>query len=241
MLTTDLGGQAPGDPGNGQFIVWFGEAEGTDQTYCKVDIEVATAQSILVGPDDEVYVVSARPPSSGRLALHRPAHVGRRRRRVRGHRQHRGAAGRHGHPGAGAAPRPERRPARPRASPSAPKAASTCPAWSPAMINEYDADWQLRAHDPGPARGRDDRRRHVTVDGHAAGHRGHPGRDDLVRRHRHRERPRERLRAGRRHGHRPPDPLRRRRAPAPGDAGRGHWPSPTASASTCPVAPRAAE
>ena len=65
MLTTDLGGQAPGDPGNGQFIVWFGEPEGTDQTYCKVDVELATAQSLLVGPDDEVYVVSARPPTSG--------------------------------------------------------------------------------------------------------------------------------------------------------------------------------
>jgi hypothetical protein len=65
MVTTDLGGQQPGDPGNGQFIVWFGEPEGTDQTYCKVDVEVATAQSILVGPDDEVYVVSARPPTSG--------------------------------------------------------------------------------------------------------------------------------------------------------------------------------
>lgn len=65
MVTTDLGGQAPGDPGNGQFIVWFGGPEGTDQTYCKVDVALATAQSILVGPDDEVYVVSARPPTSG--------------------------------------------------------------------------------------------------------------------------------------------------------------------------------
>jgi len=65
MVTTDLGGQAPGDPGNGQFIVWFGEPEGTDQTYCKVDVDIATAQSLLVGPDDEVYVVSARPPTSG--------------------------------------------------------------------------------------------------------------------------------------------------------------------------------
>ncbi len=65
MVTTDLGGQAPGDPGNGQFIVWFGGPEGTDQTYCKVDVAIATAQSLLVGPDDEVYVVSARPPTSG--------------------------------------------------------------------------------------------------------------------------------------------------------------------------------
>ncbi len=65
MVTTDLGGQAPGDPGNGQFIVWFGGPEGTDQTYCKVDVALATAQSLLVGPDDEVYVVSARPPTSG--------------------------------------------------------------------------------------------------------------------------------------------------------------------------------
>jgi len=65
MLTTDLGGQAPGDPANGQFIVWFGEPEGTDQTYCKVDVGIATAQSILVLPDDSVLVVSARPPTSG--------------------------------------------------------------------------------------------------------------------------------------------------------------------------------
>jgi hypothetical protein len=65
MLTTDLGGQQPGDPGNGQFIVWFGDPEGTDQTYCKVDVDIATAQSILVLPDDSVYVVSARPPTSG--------------------------------------------------------------------------------------------------------------------------------------------------------------------------------
>ena len=65
MVTTDLGGQAPGDPGNGQFIVWFGDPEGTEQTYCKVDVDIATAQSLLVGPDDEVYLVSARPPTSG--------------------------------------------------------------------------------------------------------------------------------------------------------------------------------
>jgi hypothetical protein len=65
MVTTDLGGQQPGDPGNGQFIVWFGEPEGADQTSCKVDIEIATAQSLLVLPDDSVLVVSARPPTSG--------------------------------------------------------------------------------------------------------------------------------------------------------------------------------
>jgi hypothetical protein len=65
MLTTDVGGQQPTDPGNGQFIVWFGDPEGTDQTYCKVDIALATAQSLLVLPDDSVLVVSARPPSGG--------------------------------------------------------------------------------------------------------------------------------------------------------------------------------
>jgi hypothetical protein len=65
MLTTDLGGQQPTDPANGQFIVWFGLPEGQDQTYCKVDVELATGQSILVAGDDEVYVVSARPPTSG--------------------------------------------------------------------------------------------------------------------------------------------------------------------------------
>jgi hypothetical protein len=65
MVTTDLGGQQPGDPGNGQLIVWFGDPEGTDQTYCKVDVDIATAQSVWVLPDDSLYVVSARPPTSG--------------------------------------------------------------------------------------------------------------------------------------------------------------------------------
>lgn len=59
ILTTDVGGQATGD-GTGQLIVWFGPFDGNDVKYCKIDTSLATAQSILVGPDDAVYVAASR-------------------------------------------------------------------------------------------------------------------------------------------------------------------------------------
>jgi hypothetical protein len=65
ILTTDVGNQA-GGAGTGQLIVWFppyvGE-EGVD--HCKVDVGIATAGQIAVGPGDVVYVGSARGDTIG--------------------------------------------------------------------------------------------------------------------------------------------------------------------------------
>ncbi len=61
ILTTDIGNQAEG-PGNGQLILWFPPFEGHelgDIASCKLDITLATAQSILVD-GDTVYVAAAR-------------------------------------------------------------------------------------------------------------------------------------------------------------------------------------
>lgn len=78
ILTTDVGNQANGD-GDGQLIVWFppftgGEyVDGADNAgfddvaFCKVDIGIATAGGIYVDGDDNVYLGSARPPTSGVL------------------------------------------------------------------------------------------------------------------------------------------------------------------------------
>jgi hypothetical protein len=64
VLTTDIGNQASGD-GDGQLIIWFPPLVGgelgdfDDVAYCKLDIALPTAQSILVR-DDDVYVAAAR-------------------------------------------------------------------------------------------------------------------------------------------------------------------------------------
>lgn len=58
IVTTDIGNQAAGDP-NGQLIVWFPPFEGDAIAYCKVDVTLGTAQSILVD-GGWVYVASAR-------------------------------------------------------------------------------------------------------------------------------------------------------------------------------------
>ena len=64
VVTTDVGNQASGD-GDGQLIIWFpplvgdGSGEFPEVSYCKLDITLATAQSILVR-DDRVYVAAAR-------------------------------------------------------------------------------------------------------------------------------------------------------------------------------------
>jgi hypothetical protein len=64
VVTTDVGNQASGD-GDGQLIIWFPPVVGgefpefDDVAYCKLDVTLATAQSILVR-DDEVYVAAAR-------------------------------------------------------------------------------------------------------------------------------------------------------------------------------------
>ena len=64
VVTTDVGNQAAGD-GDGQLIVWFQPLVGGEYpdfpevAYCKIDVTLATAQSILVR-DDEVYVAASR-------------------------------------------------------------------------------------------------------------------------------------------------------------------------------------
>lgn len=64
VVTTDVGNQATGD-GDGQLIVWFPPLVGgtypefPDVAYCKLDVTLPTAQSILVR-DDEIYVAAAR-------------------------------------------------------------------------------------------------------------------------------------------------------------------------------------
>jgi hypothetical protein len=64
VLTTDVGNQASGD-GDGQLIVWFPPLTGgkvgdfRHVAYCKLDVGLATAQSILVR-DDVIYVAAAR-------------------------------------------------------------------------------------------------------------------------------------------------------------------------------------
>ena len=64
ILTTDVGNQAGGD-GNGQLTIWFPPLDGGryphfDQVrYCKLDVALPTAQSILVR-GDKVYVAASR-------------------------------------------------------------------------------------------------------------------------------------------------------------------------------------
>lgn len=60
VLTTDVGNQALG-PADGQLIVWFGPFDSETVPYCKVDVDIATAQSIWVDDQDRVYVAAARP------------------------------------------------------------------------------------------------------------------------------------------------------------------------------------
>ena len=61
ILTTDVGQQATGD--DGQLIIWFppydGFGEG-DISYCKLDVALPTAQSILVTDSDRFLVAAAR-------------------------------------------------------------------------------------------------------------------------------------------------------------------------------------
>jgi hypothetical protein len=64
LLTTDIGNQALG-PGTGQLIIWFPPFDSEEVAYCKIDIGLATAQSIRVDPDDNVFVASARPGGEG--------------------------------------------------------------------------------------------------------------------------------------------------------------------------------
>jgi hypothetical protein len=63
VVTTDIGDQASG-PANGQLIVWFPPFNSRSVRYCKIDVGIATAGTILVDKRDRVYVPSARPGTS---------------------------------------------------------------------------------------------------------------------------------------------------------------------------------
>jgi hypothetical protein len=60
VLTTDIGDQALG-PATGQLIVWFPPFDSHTVKYCKIDVAIATAQSVYVDEHDNVFVASARP------------------------------------------------------------------------------------------------------------------------------------------------------------------------------------
>ncbi len=60
IVTTDIGNQAAGE-GNGQLIVWFPPFGFGDNSYCKVDVGLATGQAILV-TEQVVLVAQARAP-----------------------------------------------------------------------------------------------------------------------------------------------------------------------------------
>jgi hypothetical protein len=63
ILTTDVGNQAEGN-GDGQLIVWFPPFESRAVKYCKVTVNLATGQGLLVD-GDSVYLAQARPPNGG--------------------------------------------------------------------------------------------------------------------------------------------------------------------------------
>jgi hypothetical protein len=67
VITTDIGNQATGDF-NGQVIVWFPPFGFDNNAYCKIDVELATAQAALL--DGEwLYVAEARRPAVSRYPV----------------------------------------------------------------------------------------------------------------------------------------------------------------------------
>jgi hypothetical protein len=67
VVTTTIGNNAAG-PANGHLVLWtppFRPDDGTPAEACVLDDDLATAQQIWVDPEDNVFVASARPPTSG--------------------------------------------------------------------------------------------------------------------------------------------------------------------------------
>jgi hypothetical protein len=60
VVTTDVGNQLPLTEATGQLIMWFPPFDRFEVPYCKIDIAIPTASGLWVGPDDSVYVASAR-------------------------------------------------------------------------------------------------------------------------------------------------------------------------------------
>src|SRR5262245_21663037 len=67
VVTTTIGNTALG-PGNGQLVLWFppfDSPDGSAATFCILASGIATAGEIWVSGSDDIYVASARPPTSG--------------------------------------------------------------------------------------------------------------------------------------------------------------------------------
>jgi sugar lactone lactonase YvrE len=58
MVTTDVGNQAGGEA-DGQLIMWYPPFDSYDVSYCKLDIAIGTAQSVLIDDEDNIYVASS--------------------------------------------------------------------------------------------------------------------------------------------------------------------------------------
>jgi hypothetical protein len=67
MFTTDVGNQASG-PGDGQLIIWFPPFGFDENSYCKIDVELTTGQSMVVRESD-ILVAEARKPGVFRYPL----------------------------------------------------------------------------------------------------------------------------------------------------------------------------
>jgi hypothetical protein len=71
VVTTDLGNKVEGPP-SGQLIIWFPPFDTETVSYCKIDVTLPTPGGIVVGPDDTLYVATARPPDNGILRFTGP-------------------------------------------------------------------------------------------------------------------------------------------------------------------------
>lgn len=59
LLTTDIGSSASGPP-DGQLVIWFPPLDAERPRFCKIDVAIGTAQSVIVDESGRAYVASAR-------------------------------------------------------------------------------------------------------------------------------------------------------------------------------------
>lgn len=67
IVTTDIGNTEAGGA-TGQLVVWFPPFDRYEVPFCKVDVDIATAQQVWVGSDDAVYLTSPRPTNDASTA-----------------------------------------------------------------------------------------------------------------------------------------------------------------------------
>ena len=65
LVTTAIGDPFPGQPANGELLLWFPPLNRTTAPYCKLDISLATAGGIAVTRDGSVLVATNRPDDAG--------------------------------------------------------------------------------------------------------------------------------------------------------------------------------